>query len=92
MLRISKLAIQINYLDENEDAQIKSQDYDNLQEGETLQRPKFLNNQVDDKELQEKERAKQEFLKGYDTGESYDYDDDYEDEKPRKRKKGKRFK
>ena len=81
-----------NYLDENEDAQIKSQDYDNLQEGETLQRPKFLNNQIDDKELQEKERAKQEFLKGYDTEENYDYNDDYEDEKPRKRKKGKRFK
>ena len=82
---------QATYLEDNVDTQ-NVQDYDDMQESETLQRPKFLNNQVDDKELQEKERAKQEFLKGYDTGESYDYDDDYEDEKPRKRKKGKRFK
>ncbi len=82
---------QATYLEDNGDTQ-NVQDYDDMQESETLQRPKFLNNQVDDKELQEKERAKQEFLKGYDTGESYDYDDDYEDEKPRKRKKGKRFK
>ena len=82
---------QATYIEHDEDTQ-NVQDYDDMQETETLQKPRFLNNPIDDKELQEKERAKQAFLNGYNTDEEYDYDDDYEDEKTRKRKKGKRFK
>ena len=82
---------QATYIEHDEDTQ-NVQDYDDMQETETLQKPRFLNNPIDDKELQEKERAKQAFLNGYNTDENYDYDDDYEEEKTRKRKKGKRFK
>ena len=82
---------QATHIEHDEDTQ-NVQDYDDMQETETLQKPRFLNNPIDDKELQEKESAKQAFLNGYNTDEEYDYDDDYEDEKTRKRKKGKRFK
>ena len=82
---------QATYIEHSGDTK-NAQDYDNVQENETLQKPKFLNNPIEDKELQEKERAKQAFLNGYNTDGDYDYDNDYEDEKTRKRKKGKRFK
>ena len=49
----------------------------------------FLKAQKNDEELTEKERAKREFLDGYNR----QYEDDFEEERPRSsRKKGKRFK
>lgn len=49
----------------------------------------FLKAQKNDEELTEKERAKREFLDGYNR----QYEDDFEEERPRRsRKKGKRFK
>ena len=66
-------------------------DYINQDQESNIFNTAVTKKQIDDsKELAEKERAKKEFLKGYDSQNDSEY---YEEERPRRgRKKGKRFK
>ena len=85
-----------NYHDEPENEQnafLQKDNNEDLSIGETEQEDNQETNKNldfdDSEEKREKERAKRDFLAGYNT----DYTDEYEEEKPRRgRKKGKRFK
>ena len=85
-----------NYHDEPENEQnafLQKDNNEDLSIGETEQEDNQETNKNldfdDSEEKREKEMAKRDFLAGYNT----DYTDEYEEEKPRRgRKKGKRFK
>ena len=66
-----------------------SEQNDNLQTEENNQETSTRLDFDDSKEKEEKEKAKRDFLEGYNS----DYTDEYEEDRPRRgRKKGKRFK
>ena len=67
----------------------QKEDNDDLQTEENNQEMSIKLDFDDSKEKEEKEKAKRDFLEGYNS----DYTDEYEEDRPRRgRKKGKRFK
>ena len=82
-----------NYKQEDEDMKNDNASSEEINNDNSLKENNsennFLKAQKNDEELTEKERAKREFLDGYNR----QYEDDFEEERPRSsRKKGKRFK
>ena len=82
-----------NYKQEDEDMKNDNASSEEINNDNSLKENNsennFLKAQKNDEELTEKERAKREFLDGYNR----QYEDDFEEERPRRsRKKGKRFK